>query len=85
MKKICLFLICAFTFGSVAAQSTQVYLKTEYINSASLLDNNGNKVEGNNGTALIYKGGVNLPLSIKIDNNNHPPNCRMIIVVYFNR
>lgn len=70
MRKLCLSLIGLFTLGYVAAQSPQAYFKTEYIGSGSLLDDNGNRVDGNKGAALVYKGGVNLPFSTKISKDN---------------
>lgn len=72
MKKLCLSLICVFTFGYIAAQSPQIYIKTEYIGTSSLLDDNGDRVEGNKGAALVYKGGINLPFSSRMSENNHP-------------
>lgn len=72
MKKLCLSFICVFAFGYVAAQSSQLYIKTEYIGTSNLLDNNGNRVEGNKGAALVYKGGINLPFSTKINKNSQP-------------
>lgn len=67
--------VCLFVFFSVAFCTdinAQVLFKTEYVGKSSLLDSEKNKVGNSKSGAMVYKGGINLPLSIKTDKNNRP-------------
>ncbi|MBK5722015.1 histidine kinase [Dysgonomonas sp. Marseille-P4677] len=52
--------------------NAQISFKTEYVGKSSLIDNERNKIGIGNSGAMVYKGGINIPLSMKIDKNNHP-------------
>lgn len=67
--------VCLFVFFSVVLCTdinAQVLFKTEYVGKSSLLDSEKNKVGNNKSGAMVYKGGINLPLSMKADKNNRP-------------
>lgn len=49
----------------------QVYLKAEYIGSSGFRDVDNKKV-GGKGNMKVLQGGVNIPVSMKMDENNHP-------------
>nr|WP_289201676.1 DUF6268 family outer membrane beta-barrel protein [Parabacteroides goldsteinii] len=51
--------------------SAQVWLKTEYIGSSGFRDADNKKV-GGKGDMKVIQGGVNIPVSMKMDENNHP-------------
>lgn len=70
MKTVWLVLILAgvFVFREAGAQ---VWVKTEYIGSSPFRDENNEKV-GGKGDMKVIQGGVNIPVSLKMDENNHP-------------
>lgn len=70
MKTVWLVLILAgvFVFREVSAQ---VWVKAEYIGSSAYRDENNEKV-GGKGDMKVIQGGVNIPVSVKMDENNHP-------------
>lgn len=51
--------------------SAQAYLKAEYIGSSVFRDA-GNKEVGGKGDMKVIQAGVNIPVSLKMDENNHP-------------
>lgn len=58
----------AFIFQEMSAQ---VWLKAEYIGSSGFRDVDNKKV-GGKGDMKVIQGGVNIPVSLKMDENNHP-------------
>lgn len=52
--------------------NAQISFKTEYIGNSPLLDDNGNRIADSEGAALVYKGGINIPFSTKVDKKNLP-------------
>ena len=52
--------------------NAQISFKTEYIGNSPLLDDNGNRIGDSEGAALVYKGGINIPFSTKVDKKNLP-------------
>ncbi|MFV0332029.1 MAG: DUF6268 family outer membrane beta-barrel protein [Dysgonomonas sp.] len=60
-------LFLSFSFNANA----QAYLKAEYIGSSSYKDIDNNKT-GGKGDAKIISGGVQIPLSMKMNENNRP-------------
>lgn len=70
MKTVWLVLILAgvFVFREAGAQ---VWVKAEYIGSSPFRDENNEKV-GGKGDMKVIQGGVNIPVSLKMDENNHP-------------
>lgn len=72
MKKI-LFLIFIITVYSNL--NAQVMFKTEYFGKSSYRMTEGDtdeKVGNSKGSAMVYQGGINIPLSIKLNENNRP-------------
>jgi hypothetical protein len=60
-------------YSSINAQ--QVMFKTEYLGSSSYRlseDGKNEKVGNSKGSAMVFQGGVNIPLSIKMNENNRP-------------
>ena len=70
MKTVWLWLMLAGVF-ICRETSAQVWLKTEYIGSSGFLDADNKKV-GGKGDMKVIQGGVNIPVSMKMDENNHP-------------
>lgn len=70
MKTVWLWLMLAGVF-ICQETSAQVWLKTEYIGSSGFRDADNNKV-GGKGDMKVIQGGVNIPVSMKMDENNHP-------------
>jgi len=72
MKKLLLLACMAFTSMAVEAQ---IMFKTEYFGKSAYRMTEGDKDEkvGNSrGGAIVYQGGVNIPLSMKLNENNRP-------------
>ena len=63
-----LILVVVFVFQGANAQ---VWLKAEYIGSSGFKDVDNKKV-GGKGDMKVIQGGVNVPVSMKMDENNHP-------------
>lgn len=70
--KLTLYSIVFFLTVTCTSINAQITFKTEYLGKSSLLDSDRNKVENSKSSALVYKGGINLPLSIKMDNKKRP-------------
>lgn len=70
MKTVWLMMILAgvFVFRETSAQ---VWVKTEYIGSSAFRDANNEKV-GGKGDMKVIQGGVNIPVSVKMNENNRP-------------
>lgn len=71
MKLISCLVVCILVMVCIDANA-QITFKTEYIGSSPLLDNDGNRIGDSKGSALIYKGGINMPLSTKVDERKRP-------------
>lgn len=69
MKYFVASLIIGFLY--YADINAQAYLKTEYITSSKYRDGNNNKV-GGEGDMKTVQGGIKVPLSIKMNENNKP-------------
>ena len=70
MKTAWLWMILLFV-SVCQGGNAQVWLKTEYIGSSGFRDADNQKV-GGKGDMKVIQGGVNIPLSMKMDENNHP-------------
>lgn len=70
MKTVWLWLMLGGVF-ICQETSAQVWLKTEYIGSSGFRDADNKKV-GGKGDMKVIQGGVNIPVSMKMDENNHP-------------
>ncbi|RHR43258.1 histidine kinase [Parabacteroides sp. AF18-52] len=70
MKTAWLWMILLFV-SVCQGVNAQVWLKTEYIGSSGFRDADNQKV-GGKGDMKVIQGGVNIPLSMKMDENNHP-------------
>lgn len=71
MKLISCLVICVLVRVCTDANA-QITFKTEYIGSSPLLDNDGNRIGEGKESVLVYKGGINLPLSTKVDERKRP-------------
>jgi hypothetical protein len=71
MKRISFLTISIFSLICTSVNA-QVFFKTEYIGTSGYHDENNNKVGDSKGSALIYQGGINLPVYIKMNENNRP-------------
>lgn len=72
MKKAFLLVYIAFTCSCVNAQ---IMFKTEYFGKSSYRITEGDideKVGNSKGSAIVYQGGINIPLSMKLNENNRP-------------
>lgn len=69
MKNFIFFCLIGFMYCTEV--NAQAYLKTEYISAADYKDENNNKV-GGRGDMKTVRGGLKIPLSVKIDENNKP-------------
>jgi hypothetical protein len=63
-------LVCVFLCLGSKAQA-QVFLKSEYIFPSKFKDENGNKL-GGKGDLKTIDGGIRIPVSVKMDENNKP-------------
>lgn len=70
MKTVWLVLILSGVFVCREANA-QVWVKTEYIGSSAFRDENNEKV-GGKGDMKVIQGGVNIPVSMIMDENNLP-------------
>ena len=50
----------------------QVTIKTEYFGTSAYRDEHNQKVGNSKGSAMVYHGSANLPLSMKKNENNQP-------------
>lgn len=72
MKKVFFVLLVSIACPGVGAQ---IMFKTEYLGTSSYRMTEGDrdvKVGNSKGSAVVYRGGVNIPLSMKLDENNRP-------------
>ena len=73
MEKVLLLIgIIAIGYSGVNAQ---IMFKTEYFGTSSYRMTEGEtdeKVGNSKGSAIVYQGGVNIPLSMKLNENNRP-------------
>lgn len=72
MKKV-LFLV--FTIMGYSYVNAQIIFKTEYFGKSSYRMTEGDtdeKVGDSKGSAIVYQGGINIPISLKMDENNRP-------------
>lgn len=69
------FIVCSFTLFSYSAYS-QISFKTEYFGSSSFwLDKDENpreRIGDSKGSAIVYHGSINLPLSAKMNKDEKP-------------
>lgn len=72
MKKVFFLLLMSVTCLGISAQ---IMLKTEYFGTSSYRMMEGErdeKVGNSKGAAVVYQGGINVPLSVKQNENNRP-------------
>ncbi|WP_291583454.1 DUF6268 family outer membrane beta-barrel protein [Bacteroides sp.] len=72
MKKVLFLLFIVFNCSGVNAQ---IMFKTEYFGASAYRMMEGEtdkKVGDSKGSAVVYQGGINIPLSIKLNENNRP-------------
>jgi hypothetical protein len=70
-----LLLICVFISIVWTNSSAQISFKTEYFGPSSYRLGDGDideKVGDSKGSAVVYQGGINIPLSMKLDKNKRP-------------
>lgn len=71
--KMKLIAIPALLFLLIPVESmAQVTFKTEYFGTSAYRDEHNQKVGKSKGSALVYQGSVNLPLSTKVNEDNRP-------------
>lgn len=70
MKTTCVVLLCLSVWFCQKTNG-QVWVKAEYIGSSAFRDENNEKV-GGKGDMKVLEGGFNIPLSMKMDENNQP-------------
>lgn len=57
----------------VSVESTaQITIKTEYFGTSAYRDEHNQKVGSSKGSAMVYHGSANLPLSMKKNESNQP-------------
>lgn len=66
------FLSLFFLTVAYTTTNAQIMLKTEYIGSSNYRDDNFDKVGKSKGSAMVYQAGINVPLSMKMNENNRP-------------
>jgi len=70
-----LFLICLFISLSYVQVHSQITFKTEYFGKSQYRITEGDtdkRVGNSKGSAIVYQGGINIPLSMKLNENNRP-------------
>lgn len=70
-----LLLLLISVLASTFYADAQLVLKTEYFGKSSyrMQDGEHSKGVGNSeGSSIVYQGGINIPLSVKMDNTNRP-------------
>ncbi|MCW3116695.1 MAG: hypothetical protein JWM28_777 [Chitinophagaceae bacterium] len=71
-----LLLICVFIISIASTNSSaQVFFKTEYFGTSRYKVSEGDSSQtiGNSkGSAMVYQGGINIPLSMKLNEKNRP-------------
>ncbi len=72
MKKI---LLLELMMTACTGLNAQIMFKTEYFGESDYRMTEGDtdrKVGNSKGSAVVYQGGVNIPLSMKLDENKRP-------------
>ncbi len=77
MKLIPLFLAALSIFLCMAGKAQEVSFKTEYIGNSGYYylppgEKPREKIGDGKGSAMVYQGSVNIPLSMKLNENNRP-------------
>jgi hypothetical protein len=77
MKLVSLFLVVLGTFLCLEGKAQQISFKTEYIGNSGYLflppgDKPSEKIGDSKGSAIAYQGALNIPLSMKLNENNRP-------------
>lgn len=72
MKSSSFILIVLFAMFLNSEVCAQAYFKTEYMGTSDYRDEHNEKVGESKGSAIIYQGGISLPLSMKMNDNNRP-------------
>lgn len=70
-----LLLMCVFMSIVCIEVQSQVSFKTEYFGKSQYRISDGDtdeKVGNSKGSAMVYRGGINIPLSMKLNENNRP-------------
>nr|WP_294876776.1 DUF6268 family outer membrane beta-barrel protein [uncultured Pedobacter sp.] len=70
-----LLLICVFISVTCTNISAQVFFKTEYFGTSKyqVTEGDSSQTIGNSkGSAMVYQGGINIPLSMKLNEKNRP-------------
>jgi hypothetical protein len=70
-----IFLVCIFLSIACTNVSAQIFFKTEYFGSSQYKMTNGDSsinIGNSKGSAMVYQGGINIPLSMKLNENNRP-------------
>lgn len=74
MTKVLFFVFMVMAYSDINAQ-IQIELKTEYLGKSSyrMTEGETNKKVGNSkGSAIVFQGDVNIPLSVKLNKHNRP-------------
>lgn len=72
MKKV---LLLVFMIAGYLSVDAQIMFKTEYFGESSYRMTEGDtdeKVGNSKGSAIVYEGGINIPLSMKLNEKNRP-------------
>ncbi len=70
-----LLLICVFIGIAYTSVNAQVFFKTEYFGTSryQMTQGDSSQTIGNSkGSAMVYQGGINIPLSMKLNEKNRP-------------
>uniref|UniRef100_UPI0029316230 DUF6268 family outer membrane beta-barrel protein n=1 Tax=Pedobacter antarcticus TaxID=34086 RepID=UPI0029316230 len=70
-----LLLICVFISITCINVNAQVFFKTEYFGTSryQMTQGDSSQTIGNSkGSAVVYQGGINIPLSMKLNEKNRP-------------
>ncbi len=74
MKKVLYFLLITVAYSGII--EAQIMFKTEYFGTSSYRMTAGNdydeKVGDSKGSAIVYQGAINVPLSMKLNENSRP-------------
>ncbi|WP_232726963.1 DUF6268 family outer membrane beta-barrel protein [Prevotella intermedia] len=80
MKKI---LLLELMMAACTGLNAQIMFKTEYFGESDYRMTEGDtdrKVGNSKGSAVVYQGGVNIPLSMKLDENKRPTMWALSII-----
>lgn len=70
-----LVLICVLFLGVIFTSQAQVFFKTEYFGTSRYQLNQGDssqRIGNSKGSAMVYQGGINIPLYMKLNEHNRP-------------